>query len=419
MLRRRILRSLLLLCVAMGFSVATSVRAAQYSITFLDTLPIPPGTDPTVRDSFAYAINEQGDIVGESTLDRTGHIGQTRPVQWNGTSEAVELWDDQTFGGKGLGINCAGFVVGRSGCGSGIPWPGPGIPGGGAFIWNPTTRQFMDLGDLGSARAEATGINDAGHVSGSAEALEVFIIDGMPVILPVPRAFIWDDVNGMHDLGTLEGNGEGSRGAAINNSGKVAGWSLMSDGTERAFIWDAANGMQDLGALSMAFGSSGRAFAINDLDQIVGTWDGPEGGPFIWDSTDGIQRIASDAELQELGVGFLPQSINYFGAVVGFGVSVFGEPQAVYWERGVGLKLLADLVQLDANWELQAAFGINDRGEIVGTAYNTSDGRFRGFLLTPIPEPNSIALWCMGGLALGVSRYKTGKRCERGLLRAR
>jgi len=382
--------------VVLGSLSATAVRAAQYTVTFLDTLPIPPGADPSIRDSFAYAINEIGVVTGESTLDRTGHIGQTRPVLWNGSSEAVELWDDQNFGGKGLGINSAGFVVGRYGSGSGIPLPGPGIPDGGAFIWNPATRQFMDLGDFGGARAEATGINEANQVSGSAEALEVFIIDGMPVLLPVPRAFIWDQVNGMRDLGTLEGNGEGSRGAAINNNGKVVGWSLMSDGTERAFIWDEVNGMQALAS------ESSRAFAINDHGEVVGRLlgDGVTVPPrsFIWDELSGLQLLPSEMG-QPSGINNNREVIDLLGNI---------------WDEMNGMRRVEDLLPPLGNWEISSLSAINDKGQIVGTAFNTIDGRLRGIFLTPIPEPNALALSCIGSLPLMWRRYRTRQCHARG-----
>lgn len=378
--------------VALGLSVATSLRAAQYTITFLDTLPVTPGADPSVRDSFAYAINEQGVVVGESTLDRTGHIGQTRPVLWNGSSEAVELWDDQMFGGKGLGINNAEFVVGRYGSGSGIPLPGPGIPGGGAFIWNPATRQFMDLGDFGGARAEATGINEVGQVSGSAEAMEVVVIDGTPMLSPVPRAFIWDALNGMRDLGTLGGNI--SRGTAINSQGEVVGWSSLLDGTERAFVWNAIDGM--LPIISLA--GETRVFSINDLGQVVGI-DFSTGG-FLWDAMTGLVSLGNIS----------PNDINNAGQVVGL--------NGIIWDSENGLRNIADLLPPLNDWTITNLSSINDQGQIVGTAFNSVDGRFRGIILTPIPEPNAIALWCMAGLALGRLRYNDGRRRPRGPQRA-
>ncbi|HEX3600279.1 MAG TPA: hypothetical protein VHU84_09045, partial [Lacipirellulaceae bacterium] len=226
--------------------------APEYTITVLDTLPIPQGSDPFGYQSYAYAINEQGVVVGESTLNTSGNIGQTRPVMWNASSQPVELWHDQTFGGKGLGINNAGFVVGRYGSGNGIPLPGPGIPDGGAFIWDPVSREFMDLGDLDGFRVEATGINENGQVVGSSENVE---LDA--------RAFIWDSATGMHDLGTL--GGAFSRGTAINNAAQVVGWSAVANGLEQAFLWDAANGMRAIGTAQES-----RAYSINDTGEVVG-----------------------------------------------------------------------------------------------------------------------------------------------------
>ncbi len=376
MRRRRLTKLIRLLCVVFGFLATMSLRAAPYTITFLDTLPVSPGTDPFGRDSFAYGINELGVVVGESTIDRTGHIGQTRPVLWNGSSEAVELWDDPTFGGKGIAINSGGFVVGRYGSGSGVPLPGPGIPDGGAFIWNPTTQQFMDLGDFGGARAEATGINDAGQVSGSAEALEVVEIDGTPTILPVPRAFIWDAVNGLLDLGTL--GGSFSRGSAINTLGEVVGWSAMTDGhDERAFVWDMSNGM-----IPIETTGESRAFSINNLGQVVGV-DFSAGG-FLWQDTTGVLLLGS----------IWPVDINDSGQVIGL--------NGMIWDSENGLRSITDLLPPLNEWTISSLSAINNRGQIVGTAFNTADGRFRGILLTPIPEPSAVQLWLVAGISITV-----------------
>lgn len=349
----------ILLAFSLSMGALPALAAApRYSIVALDTLPIPPGEDPFGYQSYAYAINDHGVVVGESTSDTTGSIGTTRPVLWNGSSQAQELWDDQNFGGKGLGVNSAGFVVGRYGSGSGFPLPGPGIPDGGGFIWNPTTREFMDLGDLGGSRVEATGINDAGLVVGSSENFE-----------SEPRAFIWNAASGMRDLDTLGGNF--SRGTAINDLGQVVGWSALADGSERAFLWDAVNGMQNLGALSTGFGSESRAFAVNDLGQVVGVSHGISA--FIWDSINGMQPLSI--------VG-LPRDINNLGQVVDHAGNL--------WDSENGNRRLDDLLVSGQDWEIWNTTAINDAGQIAG--FGLFNGDRRAFVATPIPEPDAILL---------------------------
>ena len=60
--------------------------------------------------------------------------------------------------------------------------------------------------------------------------------------------------------------GSFSTGAAINDSGQVAGTSTTPDGEPHAFLWDGAV-MQDLGALG---GTSSNGFAINATGQVTG-----------------------------------------------------------------------------------------------------------------------------------------------------
>jgi probable HAF family extracellular repeat protein len=387
--------SILAIAVAANLLLnGVAVAAPSYSLTFLDTLPIPPGVDPFDRSSFAFALNNSGVATGESQLDRSGAIGITRPVMWTGSGEAIDLWEDQTFGGIGLDINDAGYIVGRYGSGTIMPLPGPGIPPGGGFLWNPTTREFNDLGDLGGFNVEATAINHANQVAGSSEALRFFDIGGVPTLLPVPRAFIWDATNGMQDLGTLDGGA--SRGTAINESGSVVGWSSLLDGTDRAFIWDAANGMQAIGD------QDSRAFGMNDYGQVVGLTSGdgvnqPPGG-FVWDRDNGMKSLGR----------ILPRDINNSGVVVGFSEDIGGQLTAVLWEDDLGIVPLHEFVSISTDWRLEVAYAINDRGQIVGSAFNEVDGRFRGFLLTPVPEPDAstIVILCMLGVAALSYRHK-------------
>jgi probable HAF family extracellular repeat protein len=84
------------------------------------------------------------------------------------------------------------------------------------------------------------------------------------------------------DLGTLGGNS--STGAAINDAGKATGSSTLPGGQTRAFLWDSVGGMQNLGAAGSG-DSNGRD--INNNDHIVGNTDGQ---PFRW-TTSGMVVI--------------------------------------------------------------------------------------------------------------------------------
>jgi probable HAF family extracellular repeat protein len=348
------------------YGVAPSVRGApQYNIVALDVLP--GGVD-----SYATSINELGVVVGHSTLNRSGHVGQSRPVMWNSMGQATELWSDQVFGGIPLGVNNLGQVVGRYGSGSGIPLPGPGIPPGGAFIWDPATRNFTDLGDLGGQNAQATGINDWGQVSGSSENFQ-----------GEPRAFIWDAVAGMREIGTL--GGVWSFGNGINSSGQIAGYSWRADFSEHGYIWTPLVGFHDIGSPG---GGGTRGMAINDAGVLVGIDWGTattSGGLIIANTTEtNLIEVAS-------GTSLMPFDIDNRGQVVGYMASPSDlNPEAFIWSADTGFVNLESLLLSANGWDLEQATGINDRGQIIG--FGILNDQVRGFLLTPVPERSSFVL---------------------------
>jgi probable HAF family extracellular repeat protein len=51
---------------------------------------------------------------------------------------------------------------------------------------------------------------------------------------------------------------------------------------------------------------------------------------------------------------------------------------------------------LEAGWVVTSAQAINDNGSIIGEAYNSSLGLKHAFVLTPIPEPETYALFLAG-----------------------
>ena len=108
-----------------------------------------------------------------------------------------------------------------------------------AFITGPNGMGMRDLGNLGGGYSGASGINDAGQVSGysytAAGGYGAFITgpDGM----------------GMRDLGTLIGGGT-SLASGINDAGQVVGGSSTAGGSIHAFITGPDGmGMRDLGTL--------------------------------------------------------------------------------------------------------------------------------------------------------------------------
>ena len=63
--------------------------------------------------------------------------------------------------------------------------------------------------------------------------------------------------------------------------------------------------------------------------------------------------------------------------------------------------------EVTEGWVLDNAIGINDNGWIVGNAHNSITGLDHAFLLTPVPEPETYALFMAGlGLLVFIARRR-------------
>jgi probable HAF family extracellular repeat protein len=250
--------------------VAPLVRSASavsiYQVTDLGTLG---GTA-----SVARAINDRGQVVGESTINS----GENHAFIWeNGRMRDLGLFPGDLFAAAS-DINNRGQVVGAGAAdfsphallwenGRVIDLGGTfsqafainnrgqivGVTSGGAALWQ--NGVLHNLASLSGGGSEAFDINDKGVIVGYSTTAT-----------GESHAVMWTD-GGIVDLGTLPGD-DFSQALAINSQGQIVGTSSnISQGVERAFIWE--NGaMRELGSLpTLPFS---RAFSINELSQAAG-----------------------------------------------------------------------------------------------------------------------------------------------------
>jgi probable HAF family extracellular repeat protein len=213
---------------------------------------------------------------------------------------------------------------------------------------------------LGGNYSFATGINNAGQVVGSAATS-----DGGP------HAFLYSNGQ-MRDLGVGEAYD-------INNAGQVVG--RGSNG--HAFLY--SNGqMTDLGTLG---GTTSIATGVNEAGQVVGYSETADGGLLYAHAF-----LYSNGQMMDLGglrERCMAYAINNDGQVVG-GCAGRSPPPDPFLYRNGQIYALRDLVD-PARGIYQFATDINDHGQIVAGNY----------LLTPIPEPSTLALIGVALLGLG------------------
>ena len=171
---------------------------------------------------------------------------------------------------------------------------------------------MTDLGSLAGADncRVATSVNANGEITGQSENGVIDPVLGFNEL----RAVRWKDGR-IFDLGTMGGNV--SAGAGINNRGQLVGFALngvpdpfsiydfqllgSSNGTQtRAFLWDPLNGMRDLGTLG---GNDAWGDFVNDQGQVAGfsytdstpnpTTGLPTTHPFLWEEGKGMTDLGS------------------------------------------------------------------------------------------------------------------------------
>lgn len=299
-------------------------------MTDLGTTPLPPGW--INADSYARALNEAGQVVGEAKSYRPGPMDFTSHgfISGGGGLQALcELTPNEDLCGTmsfAYSINRHGHIVGNAVSETYSDYR--------AFVFDGT--QLRDLGSMGGRSSLATGINDDGQIVGSAQtsagSTHAFRLN--------PNETLETAI----DLGTL--GGSFSYAAAINKCGNVVGDSWTASDDLFGFFWSDVNG-------------DGQS----DSDEMVPIRPLPGG-------------VSSSAK-----------AVNGFNQVVGCSYDEDGKSRAFLWDAKHGVQDLNSLVG-NPGWEIQEAAGINDRGQIAGTGIH--NGKTRAFLLSPVITCNVV-----------------------------
>jgi len=374
--------------------------------------------------------------------------------QWNGGA----ITDLGTLPGGGSSaafwINAKGWITGNSENGETDPLI-PGLPEVRAVLWK--DGQIRDLGTLGGSTSFAQAINDRGQITGLAlndvpdpfsyyyEFLYCLPFQICPPNATESRGFVWDEEEGMQDIGTL--GGPDAFPSLINQRGQVAGFSYTSSTPDpnvglppfHPFLWEKGKGMKDLGSFGGV--QTGSVNGLNERGEVVGglllpgdqqldpfLWNGEKlidlsappfaGGEATWINEagevvgiaglpvncPGSSDLNAHAFLWRHGgmtdLGALPGAprsradfINSKTQVVGVSWPCdFSADTAFLWEKGSMVDLNA-LIAPNAQVYLIWASFIDDRGEIAALA-NLPNGDTHAVLLIPCDEHHPSVEGC-------------------------
>jgi len=210
-----------------------------------------------------------------------------------------------------------------------------------AFLWDPVSG-IRDLGTLpGYDGSEALGINDVGQVVGYAYGAAA---------TPSQAAFLWDEAGGMREI-EVPGHYR-AIATSINNRGQVAIWTA---GYARAVVWDAGTFTVIHTYPQIAEGLP-VPVAINEVGQVAG-YQEPAGHVWIWDPVAGVTDLGA---LPGAGSRYFYKTydLNDLGQVVG------DAGHAFLWDKATGMQDLGALPGGRTSW----ARGINNHSQVVGAS---------------------------------------------------
>ena len=365
------------------------LQAAAFGLAVISTLafsgllsprPIPRyavtdlGVLPGYASSRANAVNSRGGVVG--SIDPLGGDDARAYLYQNGRMTSLGALPGGSRS-DARGINSRGEVTGRA-------W----LPTGNhAFVYS--GGKMRDLGTLpGFHDSTGVGINDWGEVAVNATS------SPMQPGPPQGHVFLYR-AGRMTEIRMPSGCSE-MHALSINDAGQIAGdchW------TKGPFLYDSRTKTMTILSVPAPY-LRGWVSHINESGQVIGDVSLPGGSchATLWRGSHMTDlgapsgypiSVGEDLNNRGEAVGncFIdPGSFKGFLSMHAGGDNVLRrylerDTEHAFVYRGGKIQDLNNLISKDADWTLEEARGINDRGQIVGRGLH--DGQQRGFLLTP------------------------------------
>jgi probable HAF family extracellular repeat protein len=311
-------------------------------------------------ESYAYAINNKGQVVGRAD-DESG-LKRAVIFDVNGQGNNIDL--GTLDGGSGeswaYAINNNGQVVGHDYDEYGMDR---------AVLFDATgAGNNISLGSLGGVTGGAQSINDNGVIVGwSATTPDEYYYSNW-------HATLFDATGNGQNVDLDKTACYLSVARCVNKAGLIAG---NSEETAMLFDNTGMGNNTDIGAFLT--GDFSTVLAMNESGKMVGygnTQPGYYHHAMLFTAANGTVTALDLGGLD--GTRSYATSINATGQIVGYARTASGVYHATWFDAtGAGKN-----IDLNLGWELNSAY-INDKGQICGYG-KTATGMTHAFLLTPI-----------------------------------
>ena len=354
--------------IAVGICLLASTTSAQpqYNIISLG--------QPGELASGGQGVSNSGNFAAGFTV-----ITEDDALRWSDVGGTSVLPDEPTRPySQPWSVNDAGTVVG---IGATTFFGSGALP----VIWKNGTATALPL-PAGQTLGRAYAVNNSelavGSVGGGSGE----------------RAATFTESDGTQISATMPDGGILTTAYGVNNAGRIVGQALDPGNAAitRGFYLDpgdaSATDIESLPGQNSAI-----AFAVSSNGLIAGSSSinsGADAMPFLWSESNGMTPIPLP-----LGTSTgSARGVNADGWVVGTGGGQFAVP---FLYDGTDTYRLQDLIPAASGWDLatgtsNGAFAIANDSTIVGRGL--LNGELTGFVLTLVPEPNSLGLLLMGFL---------------------